>query len=230
MKPDDLPAFSAMLTDVLKYYRQPPTDFLLEVWWTGMQRFDLGAVRRALNAHIADPERGMYAPKVADVVRQLAGTSSDRAALAWGKVMDAMRRVGAWQDVLFDDPVIHAVVEDMGGWPKVARTENADLSYAQHRFVETYRSLSERGVEGYPRVLAGARDSDVEYERKGLPVPSPVLVGDPVQCLLVRDRGGEARAQLTFVPAGASLERLPGGFQFKRLPGASEEASNADPR
>lgn len=220
MTDDDMAPFAAYLTGVLKYYRQPPTDFLIDVWWAGMQAYSLAEVKRALQSHIGDPDHGQFPPKVADVVRQLSGTATDRAAVAWGKVIDTMRRVGAWQDVLFDDPVIHAVVADMGGWPKVARTEDADLSYAQDRFNKTYRSLSERGVDGYPRILAGARDSDDEYQRRGLPVPAPVLIGDPAQCALVMERGGESRAQLTFLPAGAALDRLPGGIEVKRLPAA----------
>lgn len=218
MVEDEQEAFGRLLTDVMKYYRSPPTQFLLDVWWKGCRRFPLDSVSRALHAHIADPERGQFAPKLADVVRHLAGTASDRAAVAWGKVYDAMKSVGAWQDVAFDDPVIHAAINDMGGWPRVARVDNNELPHTQYRFLETYKSLADRGVAGYPRVLAGARDSDEEYERKGLPLPAPVLVGDAVQAALVVKNGGAPRVPMTFLPAGALLDRLPGGISLRALP------------
>lgn len=220
MTPDDSLQLGALLTDVMKYYRQPPTEFLLDVWWRACRVFRLADVRRAISAHIADPERGRFVPMVSDVVRQLSGTAGDRAVAAWGKVYDAMGRVGSYTDVIFDDPAVHVVVHDMGGWPKLCRTENADLSYAQHRFVEFYKSVSERGVEGYPRMLAGDRAADSEWERKGLQAPSPVLIGDPAACALVHANGGDPRTQITALPAGAAsdlLAQLPSGLQVKRL-------------
>jgi hypothetical protein len=52
-------------------------------------------------------------PKPADIVRNLQGTASDRSLIAWGKLLEAMRRVGAYRSVAFDDGAIHAAVEDM---------------------------------------------------------------------------------------------------------------------
>lgn len=214
--------FVAFLTDVMSYYRSPATEFLLDVWWQACKGFDFGHVKRALRAHVADPQHGQFPPKVADVIRQLAGTAEDQGVAAWAKVHDAMARVGAYQDVVFDNPLVHAVIHDMGGWPRLCRTEVADLSYSQHRFLETYRSLAQRGLSGgYPRVLPGERSPDADFVQRGLPVPAPVLVGDPAQCALVHANGGAPRAQITFLPAGSAegglLSHLPSGLQLKTL-------------
>lgn len=116
MKPQEFEQFSQLITDVLAFYRQDVSGFALQVWWQACANFELEQVTKALTAHAMDAERGQFAPKPADLVRQLAGTATDRAMLAWGKVHDAMGRVGAYQDVVFDDAVIHAVVEDLGGF------------------------------------------------------------------------------------------------------------------
>lgn len=210
MQQSDFLEFSDLITNALAYYRQDASKFTLSLWWQACQRFDLEQVSKALTAHALDAERGQFAPKVADIVRILAGTHTDRAQLAWGKTLEAMGAVGAYTDVVFDDPAIHAVVEDLGGWPKVCRTETAELGYLQHRFCESHRAYSGRGQFAYPRRLMGDRSPDFEYEKKGLPPPKAAYVGDHEKCRLVFQGGQRAgKTAITFQPLDALiLDRL----------------------
>lgn len=198
MHSNDKPALFAIVSDVLGYYRQPVSEFTLSVWWQASQPFKLEQVTKALTAHATDPDRGQYPPKVADLVRILSGTHTDRAALAWGKTLEAMSAVGAYQDVVFDDPAIHAAVEDCGGWPKVCRTELKDLSYLQHRFCESHKAYTGRGKFDYARRLAGDRSPDSEYEKKGLPLPTPAIVGNRRKALAVHEAGGSGKTSISF--------------------------------
>lgn len=190
MHATDKPALVQIVTDVLAYYRQPVSEFTLSVWWQACQPFTLEQVRHGLTAHAVDAERGQFAPKVADLIRILQGTYTDRAQLAWGKALEAMAAVGAYTDVIFDDPAIHAAIEDLGGWPKVCRTETKELSYLQHRFCESHKAYTGRGKFDYPRRLMGDRSPDFEYEKKGLPLPKPAFVGNPERARLVYEGGG----------------------------------------
>lgn len=202
MLPRDRSAFAALITDALAFYRQDASTFALNVWWAACERFDLEQVSNALTAHAMDPERGQFAPKPSDVVRQLAGTATDRAMIAWGKVMGAISAVGAYTDVVFDDPAIHAVVEDLGGWVKVCRGEVAELSYLQHRFTEAYRAYTGRGTFEFPRVLSGDRAPDEMFRRRGLPPPKPACVGDPqraAQVFLGGRTGGKTAIEFNTV-------------------------------
>ena len=178
MKPSDRADFARLVTDVMAYYRQDVSVFVLDLWWNACQAFDMEQVRRAMTSHATDPEHGRFAPKVADIVRVLSGTRSDAAQLAWGKAFEASSRVGAYTDVVFDDPAIHAVIEDIGGWVKFCRSETVDLSYLQHRFCESYRAYAGQIQFDYPRRLTGDRSPDDVYEKRGLPPPRPAIVGD----------------------------------------------------
>lgn len=206
MQPSDRAPFAQLITDVLAYYRQDASRFVLDLWWSACQGFELEQVRTALQRHATDPERGQFAPKVADLARILQGTSTDRAALAWGKVHEAMSAVGAYQDVVFDDPAIHAVIEDLGGWPKVCRTKLDELSYLQHRFTEAHRAYTGRGQFEYPRRLMGDRSPDSEYEKAGLKLPKPAIVGDVERAKLVYQGGGAGKTAITF----SRIQRLGG--------------------
>jgi hypothetical protein len=205
LQPTERIAFGALVTDALAYYRQDASRFTLEVWWQACQPFELEQVSKALTAHATDAERGQYAPKVADIVRQLAGTRTDRAMLAWGKAHEAMSAVGAYMDVVFDDPAIHAAVEDCGGWPKMCRTELKELSYLQHRFCEAHKAYTSRREFDFPRRLPGDRSPDSEYTKKGLAPPKPAFVGDVEQCQRVLAKGGAGKTAITFQPVAALL-------------------------
>jgi hypothetical protein len=188
----DKPALVSLVTDALAYYRQPVSEFTLSVWWSAMQPYTMEQVRKAMTAHATNPDGGQFAPKVADVVRILDGTHTDRAMLAWGKVHEAMSAVGAYQDVVFDDPAIHAVIEDLGGWPKVCRSDLKELPFLQKRFCDSHKAYTNRGEFPYPRRLAGDRSSDDEYERFGLQLPAPALVGDREKASQVFLKGSTA--------------------------------------
>lgn len=195
MRPNDEVEFVELLTDVLAYYRQSVSPFTLSVWLQACQPFEFSQVKRALTAHAMDPERGVFAPKVADLVRVLSGTQTDRATLAWGKVHEAMSRVGAYTDVVFDDPAAHAAIDDMGGWPKLCRMPITELGYVQHRFCEAHKAYTARGQFEYPRRLMGDRSPDSEYAKRGLPPPKPALIGDRDRAIAVF-HGGSAGGRL----------------------------------
>lgn len=204
MQQSEKAEFGQLIRDVMAFYRQDVSQFALSVWWQACQRFDLEQVRKALTGHAMDAERGQFAPKPADLMRQLEGTATDRSMIAWGKVLEAMQRVGAYTDVVFDDPAIHAVIEDLGGWPKVCRGETKDLGYMQHRFCEAHRAYSSRGQFDYPRRLMGDRSPDEMFFRKGLKPPRPALIGNSERARLVFEggqAGGKTRIAYTVLDA-----------------------------
>lgn len=211
MQEQDKSKFSKLITDVLAFYRQDASVFALSVWWEACKSFDFEQVSKAINAHAMDAERGQFAPKPADVIRLLQGTKTDRARGAWGKLMEAMQRVGAYQTVAFDDPVIHAVVEDLGGWMALCRSDFDQLSYTEHRFCEAYRAYAGRPDVAYPATLMG--QFELDNRQNGKRVAKPILIGNPVKAQQVIEQGGTAsRHAITVgdVLANMSAKRLQG--------------------
>lgn len=211
MKDQDKREFVGLLGDVMAFYRQDVSDFAVSVWWQACASFDIEQVRKALTRHAMDPERGQFAPKPADIVRQLQGTNTDRALVAWGKAYDAMQRVGAYQSVAFDDPAIHAAIDDMGGWPAVCRLPTAELSHTQRRFCELHRAYTGRGEFPYPPKLAGQHELD--NLAAGQRIAKPLLIGNAERAMQVLANGRAGpRQDVTALPMAAAL-RLVGGAQ-----------------
>lgn len=182
MHATDRQKFATLFGQVMAYYRQDVSDFTRDLFWNAFENHDFDQVRKAFEKHAKDPEQGRFAPKVADIIKIIAGTHTDRAAIAWGKVHDAMSRVGAYTDVIFDDPAIHAAISDIGGWPKTCRTDINELNFLQKRFMDAHKAYTNRGEFEYPRRLIGDRSEDSEFERVGMRPPAPTLIGDEATC------------------------------------------------
>lgn len=202
MSPSEYPKFIATLAGVHDFYGKELSEFATQVWVEAVKGFEFQQVSKALSAHLMDPDRGQYMPRPSDLVRQLQGTQTDRALVAWGKVAGAMSSVGAYSDVVFDDPIIHLCVTDAGGWPKFCRTPYEEQSYLQHRFCEAYRAYSNRGAPTeYPSRLTGAGSGLDDYAKRGLQPPKPALIGNRERAMAVLAGGAAARISGTQVLA-----------------------------
>lgn len=209
MELNEKPRFFGMLAEVMAYHRQDTSEFMLNVFWDACKELPFEQAVAAFNAHAKDPESGKFAPKVADIVRLLHGTKTDRAMVAWGKVYDAMSSVGAYTDVCFDEPAINAAVNDCGGWPKMCRTNTEELSYLQHQFTKSYTAYAGRTDFDYPKVLTGDGGSAELYAKRGLQAPKPRMIGNQ-QAALAVNAGG--------------VQLLTGGF--KQIQAVAREALN----
>lgn len=160
MQQADKREFITLMTQVLGFYRQDASEFALSVWWEACRGAELEQVRKALNAHAVNPEKGQFPPKPADIVRELGGTFTDRALLAWGRVTRAMSEVGAYASVDFGDPVIHETISQLGGWSAICRVPNDEQQFLQKRFCDFHRTFTTRGAPAdAPLQLQGEHDT-----------------------------------------------------------------------
>ncbi len=159
MRSTDRAEFGELLTQVLAFYKQDASEFVMDLWWGACKPFELEQVRRALSDHAMHPEKGQFCPRPADLVRELAGTFTDRSLMAWSRVTRAMSDVGAYASVDFGDPVIHAVVRELGGWSAICRVPNDEQQFLQKRFCDFFRTFTARGAPEAPLQLQGEHDA-----------------------------------------------------------------------
>ena len=169
--------FFTLVADVYAFYGREFSDFAGTVWWTALRPFDLAAIADAFGRHCVNPDSGQYLPKPADVVRMLQGSTQDAAMVAWSKVDKAVRSVGAYQTVAFDDPLIHRVLDDMGGWIALGQKEEKEWPFVAKEFENRYRGYRMRSeTPEYPRSLPGI--AQAQNSMNGLAAPEPVLIGN----------------------------------------------------
>lgn len=191
MTPKDFEKFSEGVTGVYSFYGKEVSAFALDVWWSSLKAYDLPAVIQAFNRHLMNPDTGQWLPKPADIVKMFGGRTQDRAMQAWSKVDKAVRTVGPHQSVAFDDPVIHRVLQEMGGWIGFGQKSEDDWPFVAKEFETRYRSYAMRGeVPEYPPVLVGV--SEAYNDQKGFKSAPPMLIGNPAQAQQVIGNGSKA--------------------------------------
>ena len=124
------------------------------------------------------------------MIAHLGGGSATRSLRAWSMVEKAVRCVGHYRSVCFDDAIINKLVDDMGGWVKLAGTATVeDLKFRGMEFQKRYTGLMQTGGVGsdYPPYLPGAAEAHNAVE--GMAVARPALIGDPVKANQVFERG-----------------------------------------
>lgn len=197
--------FFRLIGDVYAFYRQDFSEFAGSVWWEAMRAYDLAAVKAALSRHCINPDSGQFMPRPADVVRMLQGGTQDQAALAWAKVDRAVRSVGSYADVVFDDALIHRAIQEIGGWVWLGQQKDDEWPFIAKRFETIYRSYRMRNeAPDYPRILTGI--SNAYNTREKLAEQQPILIGDPI--IAQRVLAGGSVAPMLRVTNAADALRL----------------------
>ncbi len=173
----DFDSFCELLGVVSEQYGKPISEGAKILYWQGLIDFELSAVQQALYRHIRNPDNGMFMPKIADIVRMLQGSTQDSALAAWAKVDQAVRKVGTQVSVAFDDPLIHKVLQDMGGWLALGQKSEDDWPFVAKEFENRYRGFKSRGEKPeYPKKLIGLYDATNLHQ--GFKETEPVLIGN----------------------------------------------------
>lgn len=195
MQQTDFKEFCELLDAVSEQYK-PISDGAKALYWQGLVDFDLSAIKQAMFRHIRNPDNGQFMPKIADIVRMLQGSTQDSALAAWAKVDQAVRRVGTQMSVAFDDPLIHKVIQDMGGWLGLGQRQESEWPFVAKEFENRYRGFKARNEKvEYPKMLIGLYDAS--NLPNGYSESKPVLIGDKAKAEQVY-LGGSAKPLIEF--------------------------------
>jgi hypothetical protein len=202
---NDTPRLIEVLAALADLYRTKLSKPMLDIWVAAMRPYPLGEIQRALSWHTTHGEAGQFMPKPADIVRHIQGSAADHAMLAWSKTHDAIRLVGPWASPVFDDPLIHVVIRDLGGWIALNAVTSEELPFREREFITRYRSAASRNAIP-PRVPRLTGISEAENSRNGKIIAPPTLVGDRAGCVRTFERleSDAGRAQITAGEAAKS--------------------------
>lgn len=201
---NDFENFCDLIDVVAEQYGKTMSENLKMLYWQGLIDLDYSGVRDALFRHIKNTDRdGTFMPKIADIRRMIEGSSEDSALIAWAKVDKAVRSIGTYETVVFDDPLIHAALHEMGGWLMLETKTEDEWPFVQREFVNRYRNYkSKRMQPDYPCKLIGK--AEAYNTEKGFEIEKPILAGD------------QERAQQVMLKGSYSYS-FGSGFDIKRL-------------
>lgn len=187
MKREDADQFRQMIAATYTLYGRELNAPALSLWFEALKRYELRVISSALSAHCTNPDNGQFLPRPADVVKMIDGGSDDAALIAWHKVDRALRVVGPYATVVFDDPLIHHAIDALGGWVKLGHFTEEDWKFQRQPFVTLYRGARQRpGSVQHPAKLIGIADAENGPAHHG----NPVFIGNPAACRAVLESGG----------------------------------------
>ncbi len=190
--------FAEIFGAVWAIYGKGVSSQLLSIAFESLRAYSIDEVRIGLTKHIQSPDSGQFFPKPADIIKHIDGDAGSRAMMAWTKVDKAIRQVGIWTSVVFDDAYIHRVISDMGGWVALCKIDERAYPFKLKEFVNRYESYLSRGeVIDHPKCLKGLAAN--HNQDKQSDIEEPVVVGDRVKAAQVYKKG---IGDFTAIPLG----------------------------
>jgi hypothetical protein len=113
----------------------------LVVWFDNLSDLTVEQLRHAVTVAVREGDDWPTISKL----RRYSGAdgieSKDQPLAAWQAVREAIRKVGGYESPCFDDPVIHTVIRELGGWPLVCDTPSSEMHWLEKRFCAAYSAL-----------------------------------------------------------------------------------------
>ena len=179
MQASDAEKFRQGIAAVMSFYGKDVAPFAFDIWWNILKPYELSAISEAFNRHLANPDSGQFAPKPADIIRMLQGSTQDSALRAWAKVDMAVRQIGPYCSVAFDDALIHRVIQDMGGWIGLSQRNETEWPFVAKEFENRYRGYKAKNEKfPYPPFLIGIYEADNSKNGFRESSSGPVLIGE----------------------------------------------------
>ncbi len=145
MTDTDRREFTELMQALAASFNRESSVAFLTGYWIGLNDISIQALKTAAAAAL---QSSKFMPSPAEL-RELAGVirAEDRALLAFGYLDKAVRLHGYYHSVDFDDPIMNATINALGGWEKVCDTPDSEFdSFFRKRFIEHYAAYARHGV------------------------------------------------------------------------------------
>ena len=156
------------------YYKETLSEGDINLWLRDLSPFPFDDILSAFGKWRQSSDR---MPKISNIVEIIRGSEEDLALAALIKVENAMSLYGSYATVVFDDPIIHAVIPELGGWVRTCRLSENEFTWWKKDFRERYQHHLRYGtLTNLPPKLLGIYD-----ERNllfGEKPQKPVVIGD----------------------------------------------------
>ena len=157
--------FSEALFATFEIYDKQTTDTTIKIWWACLKQYEINQVCQALTSHIKCPNNGTFAPKPADIIKQIDGTREDKqlhietmAVMAFQHAVAGISKFGSYNAPNFRDKVTAKVISVMGGWKAFCQTEESKMVWKQKEFVGLYGDYHDKPLEALACTLKGIAD------------------------------------------------------------------------
>lgn len=186
---DNFNEFSQMLLAMAEIYNKELSSPTIKLYWQILKPYPIEKINQAAQNILTGRKYSTF-PLPADFIEYVDPRASleERAMVAVESVLDKMEFKGSWYSVKFDDPIIHATIERLGGWirlcEEVSKLNSHELPFWKRDFCKMYSALAKLPqLRDVPVRLIGRCEADniangfLDPNTRILTLPA----GDPVK-------------------------------------------------
>lgn len=155
--------FKQYMTALSEIHGKELSTLLNSLYWKTLEPFTDAECEQAFKELVFSTK---FFPKPADFLEILRGKIDEQGTRAWIQVVEAVRRHSNYESVRFADPVIHSVIEFMGGWGKTRDWTDSELKWKAKEFEKVYGIMQRN--DKHPEYLPG--DIEVQNAANGYEV------------------------------------------------------------
>jgi len=163
MKEDKEERFGICIQGLAGYFDKELPEFLLEIYWNGLKDYSIEEIESGANKLIMTAK---FFPKVVEWIEAMtggAGKLEDVAELQANEVVRAIKKVGVYNSILFDDPITVAVIQTYyGGWIKLCELLEEDEKWFRKDFARYYASCKRQNMS-----MSGHMAGLIEFNNDG---------------------------------------------------------------
>ena len=171
--------FASSLASMAEMYNRHLSKTSILLYYEALKQYEYKDVNKALNILVRESS---FMPVVADIVKIIENRQSPDilAEQAYDKLIRAKREIGAYTSIIFDDPIIHRIVEQHGGWPAVCAMSKEEEQFTAFKknFIQEYKAFMQDKNYSFPLKLAGIHEINNSAMAFDSYIPKAVLFGD----------------------------------------------------
>ena len=169
-------------------------DEQVQAWWIMLNDLTADQLNRGIVETVITHKFAGFPPL--GVVRensigQTALLASERALLAWDRVVAAIRQHGAYQSVEFDDPLVMVTIRSIcSSWPHLCDTPSEKLHvWTKNAFLESYwaHAVSGHVLAESAAALPGILAKDASLDGYESPDPVAIKTGLPATTVKIME-------------------------------------------
>ncbi len=148
---DDKLAFTGYLAGMAEIYDVELTQMKINLYFEALKDLSVEQFIQACNYHT---QTARFFPKPSEIREAIAGDKQTKAIGAFTQLIQAVREYGAYKSVEFEDRLIMACVQRLGGWIKLCDSTTDEWKWIEKDFYKLYQAMEGRETEG-PAKLVG---------------------------------------------------------------------------
>lgn len=144
--------FNEGMAIMCEVFERDPSELLLKAYYSVLKEMSDQDFEHSVKKAISCKKYNKL-PLPAELLDRIDPEAS--ALLAFDKFRKGKDRTGIYDSVIFDDRIIHAVIQAMGGWQDVCLITEDEWRFKRKEFLDLYKAFSQYPPGDVPEKLIG---------------------------------------------------------------------------